>query len=85
MKWHTVHAHVYVVVNFLSQVILFLFSFVSTSLTLYTLPYPKKRKTKITWDKNLSTIYNYYLCPVYCLGKRNDDDSLIYLTFKPKH
>ena len=44
MKWHTVHAHVYVVVNFLSQVILFLFPFVSTSLTLYTLPYSKKKE-----------------------------------------
>ena len=49
MKWHTVHEHVYVVVNFLSQVILFLFSFVSTSLTLYTLPYPqKKEKQKLS-------------------------------------
>ena len=42
------HMTVYVVVNFLSQVILFLFSFVSTSLTLYTLPYPpKKEKQKL--------------------------------------
>ena len=46
MKWHTVDADVYVVVNFLSQVILFLFSFVSTSLPYTTIPPPPKKKKK---------------------------------------
>ena len=45
----------YVVVNFLSQVI-FYFCFVSTSLTYVTIP-KNKRKTKIAWDKKLTTTY----------------------------
>ena len=42
--------HVDVVVNFSSQVI-FIFSFVSTSLAYSTMP---KNKEKISWDKNLT-------------------------------
>ena len=50
MRW-TIH----VVVNFLSQVI-FIFPFVLTSLAYINIP-KNKRKTKITWDKKLTTTY----------------------------
>ena len=47
---------IFVAVNFLSQVI-FIFFFVLTSLAYITIP-KNKRKTKITWNKKLTTTYS---------------------------
>ena len=49
--------YIYVVVNFLSQVI-FMFFVVSTSLAYITIP-KNKGNIKITWDKKLTTTYIY--------------------------
>ena len=62
---------VYVVVNFLSQVI-FIFPFVLTSLAYINIP-KNKRKTKITWDKKLTTTYIFkrLYSLIVCLVKYN--------------
>ena len=53
--FNTVHYEdsVYVVVNFIGNIYS---SFVSTSLANVTIP-KNKRKTKVTWDKKLTTTY----------------------------
>ena len=70
---------IYVVVNFLSPVI-FIF-FVSTSLAYITIP-QNKRKTKITWNKKLTTTYtaqlqymHTYLVCWYCHEWTFSDES----------
>ena len=59
---HKMALYVYVVVNFLSQVVSFIFSFVSTSLAYITIP-RNKGKLKITCDKKSTTTYFSFKTP----------------------